>query len=231
MIGAVDALGVAVHGAGTWAAGVAGAVGAASWPVQAAVILLGLAALLFGARSRRPVAALGAAGAAAAAASWLGDPVSSALGLSPSMLAAASAAVAGAFAALLPPIFPVLAGALPGALLAGLFAPADRRLEVLAVGAILGAVAGFLAARLIASLVASTVGALAVALGAAGALGATTVGRSLLDRPVAILAAAVVLAVAGAAFQFPNAWGRGAAGKAGNRDRSRGTVPDAPEPG
>ena len=231
MKSALDAFGGAVHDAGSWAVGVSGAVGAASWPIPAAVVLAGLVALLFGARARRPVAALGAAGAAAAAASWLGAPVGSALGLSPSMLAAWSAAVAGALAALLPPVFPALAGALPGALLAGLLAPADRRLEVLAVGAVLGAVAGFLAARLIASLVASAVGAMAVTLGAAGALGATNVGRALHDHPVAILAVAVILAVAGTGFQYPNAWGRRAAGPARKRDASRRAAPDAPEPG
>jgi len=231
MKGALDAFGGAAHGAGTWAAGVAGEVGAASWPIPAAAILAGLVVLLFGARARRPVAALGAASVAAAAASWLGAPVGSALGLSPSMLAVSSAAAAGAFAALLPPIFPALAGALPGALLAVLLAPTDRRLEVLAAGAVLGAVAGFLAARLIASVIASAVGAMAVALGATGALRATSVGRALHDHPVAILAAAVVLAVAGAAFQYPKAWGRSTVGPARKRDASRRVAPDVPEPG
>jgi hypothetical protein len=229
--GALDALGGAVHGAGSWAAGVAGEVGAAPWPVSAAVVLSGLMVMLFGARARRPVAAVGSAGVAAAAATWLGAPVGTSLGLSASMLAASSAAVAGAFAALAPPIFPMLAGALPGALLADAFAPADRRLEVLAVGAALGAVVGFLAARLIASLAASAAGALAVALGAAGALRPTAVGRALQDHPVAILAAVVVLAVSGAAFQFPTAWGRGAVGSTGKRDASRRAPADAAAPG
>jgi hypothetical protein len=231
MTGALDAFGGAAHDAGTWAAGVAGAVGAASWPIQAAVVLVGLVVLLWGARTRRPVAALGAAGVAAAAAHWLGAPVVSALGLSPSMLAAASAAAAGAFAVLLPQVFPALAGALPGALLAGLLAPTDRRLEVLAVGAVLGGVAGFLAARVVASVIASAVGAMAVAVGATGALSATAVGRALHDHPVAILAVALVLAVAGAAFQYPNAWGESAAGPPRKRGDSRRAAPDAPEPG
>jgi hypothetical protein len=209
MSGALDALGGAVQGAGSWVAGVAAEVETSPWPIQVAVVAAGLVALLFGARARRPVAALGAAGVAGAASTWLGAPLGSALGLSPSTLAVSSAAAAGALAALLPPIFPALAGALPGALLADLFAPAERRLEVLAIGAVLGAVAGFLAARLIASMVASAAGALAVAVGAAGALRSTGVGRALHDHPVAVLAAAVILAVAGAAFQFPRAWGRG----------------------
>jgi hypothetical protein len=231
MKGPLDAFGSAAHDAGSWAVGVAGAVGAASWPIQAAVILAGMGALLFGARARRPVAALGAASVAAAAASWLGAPLGSALGLSSSMLAVSSAAVAGALAALLPPIFPVLAGALPGALLADLLAPTDRRLEVLVIGAVLGAVAGFLSARLVASVIASSLGAMAVAVGATGALLATTVGRALHDHPVAILAIALILAVAGAAFQYPTAWGRSASGQARKRDPSRRVAPDAPEPG
>jgi predicted membrane protein len=229
MSGALDGLGSAVHEAGRWAAGVAGEVGAAPWPVAAAVVLAGLGILLFGARPRRPVAALGAAGVAAAAAAALGAPLGEALGLTPSMLAVISAAVAGAVAALLPQVFPALAGALPGALLAGLFAPPGRRLEVLAVGAALGAVVGFLLARLVASAVAATVGALAVALGGTGALRPTAVGRALLDHPVAILAAAVILAVAGAAFQFPRAWGRGAAGPAAKREAPGGPSASAAE--
>jgi len=231
MKGPLDAFGSAAHDAGSWAAGVAGAVGAASWPIQAAVILAGLVALLFGARARRPVAALGAAGVAAAAASWLGAPLGSALGLSSSMLAVSSAAVAGALAALLPPIFPVLAGALPGALLADLLAPPDRRLEVLVIGAVLGAVAGFLSARLVASVIASSLGAMAVAVGATGALLATTVGRALHDHPVAILAIALILAVAGAAFQYPKAWGRSTAGSARKGGASTRVAPDVPQPG
>jgi hypothetical protein len=231
MKGALDAFAGAAHDAGSWVAGVAGAVGSASWPIQAAVIVAGVVALLFGARARRPVAALGAASVAAAAASWLGAPLGSALGLSPSALAVSSAAAAGALAALLPPIFPALAGALPGSLLADLLAPSDRRLEVLAVGAILGGVAGFLAARLVASMLASLVGALAVVVGATGALLPTTVGRALHDHPVAILGAAVILAVAGAAFQYPRAWGRSTAGSARKGDASGRVAPDGAQPG
>ena len=231
MSGALDGLGGAVHEAGRWAGGVAREIGSAPWPVPAAVVLAGLAVLLFGARPRRPVAALGAAGVAAAAAGWLGAPIAASTGLSLSTLAVTFAALAGAVAALVPPVFPALAGALPGALLAGLFAPADRFLEVLLVGAALGAVAGFLLARLVASAVAASVGALAVALGAAGALPATSPGRALLAHPVAILAIAVVLAVAGAAFQLSRAWGRGAPGSAGKREPPRRPSGEAPEPG
>jgi hypothetical protein len=233
MSGALDGLGAAVHEAGTWAGGIASEIASAPWPASAAVLLGSAAVLLFGARPKRPVAALGAAGVAGAAAAWIGEPLGRALGLSPSTLAVTCAAVAGALAALVPQVFPALAGALPGALLADLFAPSDRRLEVLAAGAILGAVLGFFLARLVASAVAASVGALGVALGGAGALGSTGAGRALLAHPVAILASAVVLAVAGAAFQYPRAWGRGAepAGGKGKGAPPRRPGADAPEAG
>jgi len=201
---------VALRDAGHWASGVASELGGSPWPVAAGVVVAGLLVLLVGARARRPVAVVGAAGVAALAAHWLGERAGARLGISIPALAAGSAAAAGSLSAVVPQVFPVLAGALPGALLASLFSPADRRLEVLAVGALVGGLLGLLAARPVAAAVASTVGALAVALGAAGALHGTGPGRALLAHPTAILAAAAILAVAGTAFQYSRAWGRGA---------------------
>jgi len=206
MSAAVEA---ALRDAGGWAAGVAGELGRSPWPVSAGVVVAGLAVMLFGARARRPVAVAGAAGVAAVAAQWMGTRAGALLGMPPSTLAAVAAAVTGAVAALVPQVFPALAGAFPGALLAELFAPADRKLEVLAAGALLGGVLGVLAARPVAAVVASGAGALAVAVGAAGALRGTAPGRALLAHPSAILAAAAILAVAGTAFQYSRAWGRG----------------------
>jgi len=180
------------------------------------VVVAGLAVMLFGARARRPVAVAGAAGVAAVAAQWMGTRAGASLGMPPSTLAAVAAAVTGAVAALVPHVFPALAGAFPGALLAELFAPADRKLEVLAAGAILGGVLGVLAARPVAAVVASGAGALAVAVGAAGALRGTAPGRALLAHPSAMLAAAAILAVAGTAFQYSRAWGRGGEASARN---------------
>jgi hypothetical protein len=208
MIRLLDALGAAVHDGAAWCAGVAREVGG-SRILALAVVAAGLLVLLFGARVRRPIAALCAAALAALATGVLGAPVARATGVSPPLLAAAAAGVAGAAAALVPQVFPALAGALPGALVAEVLAPADRRWEVLAVGAVLGAIAGILLARLVASLAASAVGAVAVAVGAAGALRDAPAGRAALEHPVSIVAGVVLLAVAGAAFQYPRAWGRG----------------------
>ena len=122
-----------------------------------------------------------------------------------------SAAVAGAVAALVPQVFPALAGALPGALLAG--APRPRRPEARGAGGrrrpgrrprgprgapggrggrLGGGSAGGRRRR----------GGGAPRNGRRGARSSPT--------PSAILAAAVILAVAGTAFQFSRAWGRGA---------------------
>jgi len=207
-----DLLAGALRDAGYWAAGVAREIGAGSPLLGGAVVLAGLVVLLFGARARRPIAVVGAAGVAAVGVRLLGREAGEALGLSPAALPAAAAAVAGASAAIVPQLFPVLAGALPGALLGELLAPEGRRLEMLAGGAALGAVVGFFATRLVASAAASLAGALAISIGAAGALRATLPGRALLAHPTALLAATIVLAAAGTAFQLPRAWGRGDAG-------------------
>jgi hypothetical protein len=72
--------------------------------------------------------------------------------------------------------------------------------------------------------VASAAGALAVAVGAAGALRGTVPGRALVAHPFAILAATIILGVAGTAFQLSRAWGRGAA-------PAKGKPPPAPVKG
>ena len=204
MSAAVEA---ALRDAGGWAAGVASELGGSPWPVPAGVAVAGLVVMLFGARARRPVAVVGAAGVAAAAVHWVGARAGAPMGMAPSTLAVVSAAVAGAVSAFVPQLFPALAGAVPGALLAEFLAPADRRLEVMAAGAVLGAILGVLAARPVAAAVASGAGALAVAVGAEGALLGTSPGRALLSHPSAMLAVAVILAVAGTAFQLSRAWG------------------------
>lgn len=215
----------ALRDAGHWVAGVARELGRAPWPVSAGVALAGLAVLLLGARGRRPVAVAGAAGIAAIGAGWLRSRIPVAPGVTASTLAAGAAIAGGGIAAVIPQVFPALAGALPGAAAADLLAAGDRRLEMVAAGAVLGAIAGLLLARWMAAGVAAGAGALAVAVGVAGAFHDTAVGRALTRHPVSLLAVAVVLGVAGAAFQAPRAWGRGAEGPPG-----RGPPAKAPGP-
>jgi hypothetical protein len=191
--------------------------------VPVAVVVTGLAILLVGARARRPVAVVGAAALGAVSAAWLGPGVPALAAMSGPALAAAAGLVAGALAAAIPQVFPMLAGALPGALLGDLLAPDGRRLEAVAAGALLGALVGLLAARWVASATAAGVGALLFAIGGAGLLRDTGLGRSVVRHPVSILAVATVLAVAGAAFQLSRAWGRGGGDKPGK-------APPAPAP-
>lgn len=210
-----EPLEAALRDAGRWVSGVSEELGRSAWPLPFAVVAAGLFVLLFGARSRRPVAVAGAAGAAAVAAHWLATRPGLSPGIPASTLSAVAAAISGALAVVVPQIFPALAGALPGAVLAEALAPPARRLEVVAAGAILGAVLGFLGSRLVASAVASGLGAVAVAVGASAALHGTGPGRMLQAHPTATLAAAIVLCVAGTAFQFSRAWGRGSGAPAG----------------
>lgn len=208
MTGPLQATGAAVHDVAAWCAAVAREVGA-SQVVAGVVVAAGLLVLLFGARARRPIAALGAAGLGAIAAGVLRSRLGSAADVSPTLLAVAGAGMAGALAALVPLAFPAIAGALPAALAAEILAPAENHLVALAIGAVAGAAVGILLARLVASLAAAAAGAVAVTVGVAGALHATAVGKALLGHPVSLLAVVVLLTVSGAAFQFPRAWGRG----------------------
>ncbi len=200
----------ALRDAGGWVSGVAGELHRSPWPVSAAVVAAGLLVLLAGARARRPVAVVGAAGVAALSAQWLVARAGIVPSIPGTTLAAIAAAVCGALSVVVPQVFPVLAGAVPAALLADLLAPTDQRLAAVAAGALVGGLAGVLAARPVAAVAASGVGALALAVGAAGALRETGPGRALVAHPTAILAAVAILTVAGTAFQLSRAWGRGA---------------------
>ncbi len=211
MTGLAEALAGALRDAGRWVAGVTAEVGAASWPVGVAVAAAGLVVLLVGARARRPVAVAGAAGLAALAAHVLALRGAAVPGVAAAAVPVVAAAAGAAVALPLPQVFPALAGALPLAFVADLVAPPGHRLEAAAAGAAVGIVAGLLAARLVASAVAAGVGAVAVVVGVSGALRATGAGRALSAHPVAILGAACILGIAGAAFQYSRAWGRGAA--------------------
>jgi hypothetical protein len=205
----------ALRVAGRFVSGVVAELGRSGWPASLAVLLAGLVLLVVGARARRPVAVAGSAGVAAIAALWLAARLPAVKEVAPTTLAAGSAAAAAALAAVFPPIFPALAGALPVAVLVDLVSPSDRWPEAAAAGALLGAIAGLVFARTVAALVASGAGALAFAVGVAGALAGTGAGRALAAHPVAVLAVAVVLGVAGTAFQLSRAWGRGADGDSG----------------
>ncbi|HET6923522.1 MAG TPA: hypothetical protein VFI16_10290 [Anaeromyxobacteraceae bacterium] len=188
------------------------------WPAAAAALLAGAAAMGFGARSRRPLAAAGGGlvgfAAGVALAGWLGG------GAVPWLLAASGGALAlGVLAGLYPPLFIFAAGALPGALV-GSALPATGQpwygLLGLAVGGLLAL--GFV--RWVAAVAAAGVGAALLAAGFFGAAGDWAPARVLASHPLALVALLAVLTVSGAAFQHATAW---------RRPRPRGPDGTAPE--
>jgi len=191
-----------------WVGALAREVAAAPWPVAAALAVLGAVQLAAGGRARRPIAVVGGAVVGVVAASAFGGPLADLTGLSGRALAGVAAAVAGGLCGAFPPLFPAAGGALPAALAAAVLAPEAHRPIAVGLGAVAGAAGGLVAARLVAAAVAAAIGAFALALGLAGALQHAGVGRALAAHPAALLAVAVVLAVAGAAFQLPSAWRR-----------------------
>lgn len=121
-----------------------------------------------------------------------------------------------------PPLFPALALAVPGLALGWHLPIAGRAwLGALAAGAG-GALVGALAREWVASLAAGGLGAAVAIAGALGLLARRSAGETLLEHPVALVAAWTVLAVAGAAFHAGRAWPE-------RRGPSRSTEPYAGE--
>jgi hypothetical protein len=162
---------------------------------------LGLAALTVATRNRRALAILGTAIAGALAGLALRGHVAAHLGASAATAAIALGLIGGAAAAAVPALFPFAAAALPGALLGGQVPLAGRALLGAAAGALLAGLVGLALARLVAAAFASACGGLLVAVGVLAAFGRTPLARELADRPAAVAGLALVLAVAGVAFQ------------------------------
>lgn len=176
-------------------------------PFVGVLLVVGGAVLLAAAdRLRRPVALLGGAAVGALA-------VHAAQPLLPGALSPAgwtwiAAVLCGGGAALAPTAFPALAGALIGALV-GVRVPVAGRPAVggfIAAG--LGAALFSVGARSVAAVLASLAGGLAVGVGLVTLAGGRELGVELASRPVVLLGIAVVLGIAGAAFQLAGEKGR-----------------------
>lgn len=184
-------------------------------PAFGVVLVVSGAVLLAAAdRLRRPVALLGGA-AVGALAAYAARPVLPAT-LSPTAWGWAAAVLCGGGAALAPTAFPALAGALAGALL-GVHVPVAGKpaLGALIAGAV-GAALLSVGARSVAAILASLAGGLAVGVGLVTLAGGREIGVEIAARPLVLLGVAVVLGIAGAAFQL--------AGDKGSRPR----LPAAP---
>jgi hypothetical protein len=181
----------------------------------ALLVLAGVAALTVAARSPRTLAAAGGAvlGALSALAlrGWIAAHVGLSAPLSVTLGGVTGAGVGLAF----PAAFPFLAGAVPGAILGAGVPLSGRAVLGAAAGAAVGGVAGLAAGRAVAAVVASLLGGALVAVGGVAMLGARPIAAELAGRPFALAAIAVVLGIAGAAYQLAP---HGAAGPAPRDD-------------
>jgi hypothetical protein len=170
--------------------------------VAAAAGLLGLVLLTIAGRFPRGLAVAGGAVLGALSAVAFRAPLATHVGVSLVVAAPVLAIVAAAACALLPLAFPVAVGALPGLLL-GLEVPlAGRAAFGGAIGALVAGGVALLFARVVAIGSVSALGGLLVASAAVAIGGARPLARELSAHPLAILALALVLAIAGAAYQL-----------------------------
>ena len=177
----------------------------------AVLALLGVASLTVATRFARPLAAWGGAVLGAAWALALHRPIQAHLGAGPALAAAAGALAAGAACGAFPAAFPFAAGALPGALLGAAVPLAGSAALGVGAGALLGGIVGLAAGRVVRAAFASLTGGVLVAVGLVAAAGLRPFARELAERPFALAGLALVLGIAGTAFQI----GRDAAAASG----------------
>jgi hypothetical protein len=181
--------------------------------VGGAVALVGAVLLTAADRLRRPVAALGGAAVGALAARAAEPLLPGALSLAgwSWILATVGAGVAG----LAPILFPALVGALVGALL-GVHVPVAGKAALgAALAGAVGAALLAMGARSAAVILACLGGGLMLGAGLVTLAGGHELAAELAARPMVLLGLAVVLGVAGAAFQLGG-------------DKGRARAPEAP---
>jgi hypothetical protein len=162
------------------------------------VTAAGIAALTVGARHARVVAAWGGAEAGALAVLALHRPIEAHLGLSPAVAVCVGGAAVGVACGAFPAGFPFAAGALIGAFLGG-----EIVVDLIGVvaGALVGGLAGVALGRLITAAFASFTGGVLAALGLATAFAWVSLAREMAARPFALAGMALVLGIAGTAYQ------------------------------
>jgi hypothetical protein len=175
------------------------------------LVAAGLVALTVATRHRRALATCGTAALGALAAVALRGALAAHLGLSVTPAAILLALGGGLAGAAAPAAFPFAAAALPGALLGAQVPLAGRSVLGAAAGGVLSGLVGLAFGRLVAAAFASACGGLLVALGLLASFARAPLARELAGRPAAVAGLALVLAVAGVAFQAaaPPATSRG----------------------
>lgn len=171
-----------------------------------ALALLGAVLLTAADRLRRPVAALGGAAVGALAARAAGPLLPG--HLSPAGWSWVLAILGGGMAGAAPMAFPALAGALVGAMLGSHVPVGGRAALGAAIAAAVGASLLAIGARTAAVALACLGGGLALAAGIVAMAGGRELGVELAARPMVLLGFAVVVGVAGAAFQLSPEKGR-----------------------
>jgi hypothetical protein len=164
----------------------------------ALVAAAGIAALTVGTRHARVLAVWGGTAVGVLAAFALHRPLQAGLGIAPSIATWVCALAGAAACGFIPKAFTFLAGALPGALvgaeiLGGAVGPVA--------GALLGGIGGVAAGGLVTAAFASFTGGVLAALGLSAAFAPLAFAREIGARPFALAAVALVLGVAGTAFQ------------------------------
>jgi hypothetical protein len=168
----------------------------------AVLVLAGVAALTVSARSPRTVAVVGGAILGALSAVALRGWIAAHVGLSPAVAVTLGGAGGAGAGLAFPAALPFLAGAVPGAILGAGVPLSGRAALGAAAGGALGGVVGLAAGRAIATVVAALLGGALVAVGGVALLGTRAIAAELAGRPFALAAIAVVLAVAGGAYQL-----------------------------
>jgi hypothetical protein len=182
-------------------AALAGAIVPLGPAAGAPLAVAGLVALTLATRNRRALAIAGTALVGALAAVALRGFVAAHLGVGAAPGAIVLALAGAGAGAATPAIFPFAAAALPGALLGAQLPLAGRAAFGAAAGALLAGAAGLALSRYVAAAFASACGGLLVAVGVLAAFGRSPLARDVAGRPAAIAGLALVLAVAGVAFQ------------------------------
>lgn len=162
------------------------------------VAAAGIAALTVGARHARAVAVWGGAAVGALALLALRRPIEAHLGLSPSVAALAGGAALALACGIFPGAFPFAAGALVGAFLGGEIVG-----DVVGVGAgaLMGGFAGVALGRRVTAAFAAFAGGVLAALGLTAAFAWIPLAREVGARPFALAGMALVLGIAGTAYQ------------------------------
>ena len=182
---------------------------AASWVrsaglvAQGTLLVAGGVALTVLGRAERAMSGLGGALAGALVALAFRSAISVHLGVGPHVAVPVAAGLAGALSAALPRLFPFLAAGLPG-FVAGLEIPIAG--HAWAGGVALGLAAGFVAAafaRGVGVTFVSLAGGLALSVAAAAMLGGHAWAGAIAARPLVLCGLAIVLGIAGAAYQMP----------------------------